>query len=336
MWQHSDQRAPCACKARFCEGPLQCAASGLVLPHIPAATRPQVAALKAQLPAEAQTSRRWDGPAGRAAEGVGCPATAGWVAPSATCHAPASISAASHPANPCLCLYSPCHRRGLLVDEHLRVVGTQGTIYCVGDAAVTGTTPQTALPPTAQVRQPGWLSLPVEGPHAQAGSLGCIVCFQLAAMLCLPLLNRPSRWLARRESIWLPCSPRTSSLWLRRTALAAMAQLLAATSCRCPREPSASGEGGQCLGGRMRRQLYTLRRGGAASSAAPKPVGPECMRASSLVHRRAGNAPRSPGPAPPPISTVQLPPPRLPGLPGQPQGSDGPAGGWRGLLATCS
>ncbi|PRW45623.1 NADH dehydrogenase [Chlorella sorokiniana] len=47
-------------------------------------------------------------------------------------------------------------RRGLLVDEHLRVVGSQGTIYCLGDAAVTGATPQTALPPTAQVaRQEG-------------------------------------------------------------------------------------------------------------------------------------------------------------------------------------
>lgn len=41
--------------------------------------------------------------------------------------------------------------RGLLVDEHLRVVGSQGTIYCLGDAAVTGDTPATALPPTAQV-----------------------------------------------------------------------------------------------------------------------------------------------------------------------------------------
>ena len=37
------------------------------------------------------------------------------------------------------------------MDEHLRVVGSQGTIYCLGDAAVTGTTPQTTLPPTAQV-----------------------------------------------------------------------------------------------------------------------------------------------------------------------------------------
>lgn len=42
-------------------------------------------------------------------------------------------------------------RRGLLVDEHLRVRGSRGTIYCLGDAAVTGDTPATALPPTAQV-----------------------------------------------------------------------------------------------------------------------------------------------------------------------------------------
>jgi len=41
------------------------------------------------------------------------------------------------------------------VDEHLRVVGSQGTIYCLGDAAVTGDTPAAALPPTAQV---GWAS----------------------------------------------------------------------------------------------------------------------------------------------------------------------------------
>ena len=47
-------------------------------------------------------------------------------------------------------------RRGLLVDPHLRVLGSQGTIFCLGDAAVTGATPQTALPPTAQVaRQQG-------------------------------------------------------------------------------------------------------------------------------------------------------------------------------------
>lgn len=50
-----------------------------------------------------------------------------------------------------LCFVSLPTHRGLLVDEHLRVVGTQGTIYCVGDAAVTGTTPQDTLPPTAQV-----------------------------------------------------------------------------------------------------------------------------------------------------------------------------------------
>ena len=42
-------------------------------------------------------------------------------------------------------------RRGLLVDEHLRVRGSQGTIYCLGDAAVTSDSPATALPPTAQV-----------------------------------------------------------------------------------------------------------------------------------------------------------------------------------------
>ena len=47
-------------------------------------------------------------------------------------------------------------RRGLLVDSHLRVLGSQGTIFCLGDAAVTGATPATALPPTAQVaRQQG-------------------------------------------------------------------------------------------------------------------------------------------------------------------------------------
>ncbi|KAI7837688.1 hypothetical protein COHA_008481 [Chlorella ohadii] len=47
-------------------------------------------------------------------------------------------------------------RRGLLVDAHLRVRGSRGTIYCLGDAAVTGDTPATALPPTAQVaRQEG-------------------------------------------------------------------------------------------------------------------------------------------------------------------------------------
>ena len=47
-------------------------------------------------------------------------------------------------------------RRGLMVDEYMRVKGTQGTIFCLGDAAVTGATPQTALPPTAQVaRQQG-------------------------------------------------------------------------------------------------------------------------------------------------------------------------------------
>ena len=47
-------------------------------------------------------------------------------------------------------------RRGLLVDDHLRVLGTQGTVFCLGDAAVTGATPQACLPPTAQVtRQEG-------------------------------------------------------------------------------------------------------------------------------------------------------------------------------------
>ena len=47
-------------------------------------------------------------------------------------------------------------RRGLLVDPNLRVMGSQGTIFCLGDAAVTGATPKTALPPTAQVaRQQG-------------------------------------------------------------------------------------------------------------------------------------------------------------------------------------
>ncbi|KAL4447850.1 hypothetical protein ABPG75_005069 [Micractinium tetrahymenae] len=47
-------------------------------------------------------------------------------------------------------------RRGLLVDPHLRVLGSQGTIFCLGDAAVTGAAPQAALPPTAQVaRQEG-------------------------------------------------------------------------------------------------------------------------------------------------------------------------------------
>lgn len=42
-------------------------------------------------------------------------------------------------------------RRGLLVDEHLRVRGSRGTIYCLGDAAVTSDSPAAALPPTAQV-----------------------------------------------------------------------------------------------------------------------------------------------------------------------------------------
>ena len=47
-------------------------------------------------------------------------------------------------------------RRGLIVDEFMRVRGTRGTIFCLGDAAVTGPTPATALPPTAQVaRQEG-------------------------------------------------------------------------------------------------------------------------------------------------------------------------------------
>ena len=47
-------------------------------------------------------------------------------------------------------------RRGLMVDAHLRVLGSRGTIFCLGDAAVTGATPQAALPPTAQVaRQEG-------------------------------------------------------------------------------------------------------------------------------------------------------------------------------------
>lgn len=43
-----------------------------------------------------------------------------------------------------------------MVDSHLRVLGTQGTIFCLGDAAVTAASPQAALPPTAQVaRQEG-------------------------------------------------------------------------------------------------------------------------------------------------------------------------------------
>lgn len=42
-------------------------------------------------------------------------------------------------------------RRGLLVDPHLRVLGSRGTIFCLGDAAVTGAAPPAALPPTAQV-----------------------------------------------------------------------------------------------------------------------------------------------------------------------------------------
>ncbi|KAL4447854.1 hypothetical protein ABPG75_005073 [Micractinium tetrahymenae] len=57
-------------------------------------------------------------------------------------------------------LQAACRRadvsRGLLVDPHLRVLGSQGTIFCLGDAAVTGAAPQAALPPTAQVaRQEG-------------------------------------------------------------------------------------------------------------------------------------------------------------------------------------
>ncbi|KAL4442460.1 hypothetical protein ABPG77_005044 [Micractinium sp. CCAP 211/92] len=47
-------------------------------------------------------------------------------------------------------------RRGLLVDPHLRVLGSRGSIFCLGDAAVTGPPPLAALPPTAQVaRQEG-------------------------------------------------------------------------------------------------------------------------------------------------------------------------------------
>ena len=43
-------------------------------------------------------------------------------------------------------------RRGLVVDPYLRVAGTRGTIFCLGDAAVTAA----GLPPTAQVaRQQG-------------------------------------------------------------------------------------------------------------------------------------------------------------------------------------
>lgn len=44
-------------------------------------------------------------------------------------------------------------RRGLLVDPHLRVLGSRGSIFCLGDAAVTGRPPLAALPPTAQVGQ---------------------------------------------------------------------------------------------------------------------------------------------------------------------------------------
>ncbi len=44
-------------------------------------------------------------------------------------------------------------RRGLLVDPHLRVLGSRGSIFCLGDAAVTGPPPMAALPPTAQVGQ---------------------------------------------------------------------------------------------------------------------------------------------------------------------------------------
>ena len=67
---------------------------------------------------------------------------------------------AMHPLVACLKAKLPADiqdsRRGLMVDEYMRVKGTQGTIFCLGDAAVTGPTPQTALPPTAQVaRQQG-------------------------------------------------------------------------------------------------------------------------------------------------------------------------------------
>ena len=73
-------------------------------------------------------------------------------------------------------------RRGLLVDEHLRVLGSRGTIFCIGDAAITGDTPQTALPPTAQVaRQEGQhlaqllnkhsLAVAPEGSVAEGGDL---------------------------------------------------------------------------------------------------------------------------------------------------------------------
>ncbi len=42
------------------------------------------------------------------------------------------------------------------MDSHLRVLGSQGTIFCLGDAAITAATPKAALPPTAQVaRQEG-------------------------------------------------------------------------------------------------------------------------------------------------------------------------------------
>lgn len=99
-------------------------------------TAVQVANLKEKLPADLQTSRRcglWHGLLMHAV-----------VKP---VHAVGRLS-----CDCLLCLL--LLPRGLLVDEHLRVVGSQGTIYCLGDAAVTGTTPQTMLPPTAQVGCP--------------------------------------------------------------------------------------------------------------------------------------------------------------------------------------
>ena len=42
-------------------------------------------------------------------------------------------------------------RRGVVVDETLRPVGSDGSIFWIGDAAATSTTPREQLPPTAQV-----------------------------------------------------------------------------------------------------------------------------------------------------------------------------------------
>ena len=98
-------------------------------------TAVQVAGLKEKLPADLQLSRRWGLRLG------------------ALKHAVVSLyilRAGCAVVNVLLCRCPP-FPRGLLVDEHLRVVGSQGTIYCLGDAAVTGTTPQDTLPPTAQV-----------------------------------------------------------------------------------------------------------------------------------------------------------------------------------------